>query len=383
MDSLIQVFSKIMKQIEKLSATGDPHFRFSEEKIKEVLNKECLNPILQKRLYEEFLGSGPIHSLVEDAGITEIILDGKSRIFYEKDHQLLHHPDQFLSKWTFDNFIHQLCLSSKSTPSLESPFANGKWKNFRVHIISPPLVKDHPHITLRRHPKESWTFEKLKKQQWASDGAIQLIQEMIQKKLNILIVGPTSCGKTSVLNACLQSLPHNERAVIIEDTDELICPNAVSVKLLTRPEKCVNPIDQSILVQQSLRMRPDRLVMGEVRGAEAKDLIMALATGHRGSMGTLHADHHKQALLRLELLIQSSNVHWSSESIKGLIHLGIQMMILVNKNGHQRYLSGIYQITGLEKTGFLFECLFQRDTKLPKSDFTHWRRSFRHQTHRL
>ena len=375
--SLSKEFSKILKILE--NSFQNSNSRFGTEPVKQILEKYCSNEF-KKRLNEEFLGSGPLSILIKDPLITEIILDGRSRIFYEKNGILHSYFDQFLSQWTFENFVRKLCLPSKIDPNLKTPFGDGRWNQFRVHIISPPLTSSSYHITLRKHPEEIWTLKKLQEAGWAPETTMNILQDIIRQKMNILIVGPTSSGKTSVLNAFLQALSPEERAVIIEDTDELTKPNKFSVKLLTRNTTALSTIDQSILVQQSLRMRPDRIIMGEVRGAEAKDLIMALATGHEGSMGTLHAHHYKQALLRLELLVQSSKLNWSAESIRSLIHLGLQIIVLVKKEKYGRKLQGIYQITGLEKTGFLFEPLFQRKTKLSQSSLIHHRRGLRHQT---
>ncbi len=376
--SLLKEFSKILKILE----TSFQDSRFGTEPVKKILEKHCSSEF-KKRIYEEFLGSGPLEPLLKNPLITEIILDGRQRIFYEKNGSLHTYFDQFLSQWTFENFVQRICLPSKISPTLQSPFGDGKWNQFRVHIISPPLTPSSYHITLRKHPEEIWTLKKLQEKRWAPDTAIHILQDIIKQKLNILIVGPTSSGKTSVLNAFLQEMPSEERAVIIEDTDELVKPNKFSVKLLTRNTPSLPLIDQTTLLQQSLRMRPDRIIMGEVRGSEAKDLIMALATGHEGSMGTLHAHHYKQALLRLELLVQSSRLNWSADSIRSLIHLGLQIIVLVKKEIHERKLQGIYQITGLEKTGFLFEPLFKRKTKLSQPKLIHHRRSLGHQTNSL
>ena len=173
----------------------------------------------------------------------------------------------FYPNGTFENFIHRLC---PKPPSLDYPYADGKWKNFRVHIIAPPLTPNSVHITLRKHPVDHWTFSKLQEKQWAPSNVVDLILKILNYKMNILIAGPTSSGKTSVLNACLQACSSNERIILIEDTDELKIPNSFSVKLLTRSLSPLPYIDQSILVQQSLRMRPDRIAMGEVRGKRSQ-----------------------------------------------------------------------------------------------------------------
>ena len=370
----IEEFSKVMEALQNLfTKTSSPDLpsRFSAGKVKEVLNQKCECPSIKQRLEEEFLGSGPLLPLTLDQEVTEIIIDGRDNIFFEKKGKLFTHDDAFLSSFTFENFVHRVSASSKVTPNIKTPWADGKWKNFRAHIITSPLVKNSHHITLRRHPKSAWTFDQLESALWAPPSAVSIMKELVEKRMNILIAGPASSGKTSVLNACLNHVSPRERVITIEDSDELAPLAPYSVKLLTRSEtQHLTAVSQADLVSQSLRMRPDRIVMGEVRGPEAKDLILALATGHSGSMGTIHASHHKQALLRLELLVQLGNLSWSSPAVQSLIHLGLQAVVLVRKENEKRILQGIYHITGLEKTGFLFDPLFQRKPQLLQLPFT-------------
>jgi len=226
-------------------------------------------------------------------------------------------------------------------------------------------VKDTFHLCLRRSAPYLWTFDKLSNEKlssWASSQAIGLLKSLIQEKSNFLIVGPTSSGKTSVLNACLQELPAYERVISIEDSDEIVLPNNVSLKLLTQndPETLESLIDQQELVKQSLRLRPDRIVMGEVRGKEAKDLLLALTTGHRGCIGTLHAKDHKQALWKLETLAQMGAPEWQTSTVQRLIFSSLQAIVVLDKTEVARQLKGLYKITGLESSGFLFETLFER-----------------------
>ena len=115
--------------------------------------------------------------------------------------------DEFLSQVTFNNIVEKICVEAHLTVNLKKPFAEGKWRNFRAHIIRPPLVKKDFHLILRKHPENKWTFDRLMAESWAPDSAVSILKGFIQKKYNFLIVGPTSCGKTSVLNACLQELP--------------------------------------------------------------------------------------------------------------------------------------------------------------------------------
>ena len=380
--SIQKEFEKIVQLLGQTRSHDPSISQFGSERVRQLIHQHCHSDF-KERIEEEILGCGPIKTLIHQPLVTEIIINGKDNIFYEMQGIFYHHNDQFFSKWTFENFVHELSKESRITPTIQNPYADGKWKNFRVHIITSPLTESSYHITLRSHSKQLWNLDRLLKNKWATTQEINILQNILKKKMNILIAGPTSSGKTTVLNALLQSLNPNERVISIEDTDEIVLPNTFSVKLLTRKTHTLPSIDSSHLVQQSLRMRPDRIVMGEVRGAEAKDLVMALATGHEGSIGTIHAHDHKQALLRLELLAQSSKLGWKSEAIQKLIYLSIQIIIIVQIEKNQRFLQGIYQLTGLETTGFLFDPLFQRNTQLRQTLLTHGRRSLRHRTSSL
>ena len=322
------------------------------------------------RLMNEFFEMGPITDLIRQENVSEIIINGKDNIFYEQNGYLQMLKDSFLSNLTFSNFIHRICEESGVVLSLNQLFADGNWRGWRVHFSRKPVVNMEFHVSFRRHPKNPWTFELLKNQGWAPKSAIHFIQDLLKNRKNILIAGPTSSGKTSVLNSCLQVLPFNERVIIIEDSSELLLPNAFSTKLLTRTiqQDSLIPIRQDELVRQSLRMRPDRIVMGETRGTEAKDLLMALATGHSGSLGTIHAKDHKQALWRLEMLVQMGAPHWSNYTIQQMIVLSIDYLILLGRYQGERKLLGIYKLSGVENTGYLFETLFfhQLDSQFQK-----------------
>ena len=186
------------------------------------------------------------------------------------------------------------------------------------------------------------------------------LKKIIQLQKNFLVIGSTGEGKTTVVNALLSETDSYERSLIIEDTQEIQLPNSLSIRLLTRDEtqNGLCSVDQGQLVKRALRLRPDRLVMGEIRGNEAKDFIMALSTGHRGSFGTLHAKDPQQALLRLEMLIQMGAPHWKLSAIRRLLSLSLDLIIATKKDSSgQRKLEGIYRINSLEENGFLIERL--------------------------
>jgi pilus assembly protein CpaF len=335
--------------------------RFDEEhQIRQIVADSAkeLSSVNRERLEEEYFGAGPIAPLLTDPSITEIILNGKDSIWYERNGRLSRHDDHFFSPLTYRNFIARLSREAGVNTSLDIPFADGQWRGCRIHLIVPPAAGDEAILTLRRHPLNPWTLERLAEKNWSSPQALEQLQRLIAGKKNVLIIGCTGSGKTSVLNACLNAISPAERAIIIEDTSELHAPNAVSAKLLTRrdPQGQLREIDQSELLKQALRMRPDRLIMGEIRGAEAKDLLMAFATGHSGCLGTLHADSARQALLRLEMLVQLGAPQWNLHAVRSLILLSVHAIVVVGRtpNG-DRCLEGIYRIASLEDIGFLIE----------------------------
>lgn len=311
----------------------------------------------KSRLEQEFWGQGPLSEILCDTKVTEIIVNGPRQIWYERASQWIKLEDEFLSQTTFKNWVHRIGTEAGVVFDLNHAFANGRWRDFRIHLACSPLVQVDFHLSLRRHASIPWSFDRLKEHQWANEQEFQVLQKLIDQKSNLLFIGPTGCGKTSVLSACLNSLPPIERVVLLEDTDELPLPNSASTKLLTREDVggALQPFDLTALVKQSLRMRPQRLVVGEVRGGEAKDLLLALATGHHGSFGTLHATTAKQALLRLEMLVQIGAPQWNTQTIRQLIALSIDHIVVCGYAQSQRRLQGVFKLASLETCGFLLE----------------------------
>lgn len=311
---------------------------------------------IQERLKEEYFANGPLDPLLQNPDISEIILQGPEQIWFEYQGELKLYHDSFLSELTFENFVHRLSEEAHILVNLNTPCGDGFWQHHRVHIIKPPLSKQ-PQISLRKHPRESWTLAKLAELNWAPPTTIKAIRQWLKEEKNFLIIGPTGSGKTSVLNACLQELSPQERVVCMEDTDELAPRAGASCKLHTRfdTHNLLKDFNLADLVKQSLRMRPSRLVVGEVRGPEAKDLLLALATGHRGSLGTLHASDPRQALIRLEMLVQLGAGQWDHQAIRQLIKLSVDGLLVVGKSGSKRKCEGLYQIASLENFGFLVD----------------------------
>ena len=369
-EEIAQLNSDVQSAIDRLprmnpltmaSSTEDE----GEEQVRKLITKICLvddNRLesieTHSRMQAEYFSAGPLEPLFADSSITEIIVNGPESIWLERNGRLEPWADRFLSPLTYRNFIARLSREAGVQASLDCPFADGHWRGCRVHLIIPPASGEHAVLTLRKHATIPWTLERLNEKSWAKPEALALLSDLVKEKKNFLIIGGTGSGKTSVLNACLSRLGDTERTIIIEDTSELRPPNTISSKLLTRrdPQNLLREIDQSELLKQALRMRPDRIIMGEIRGGEAKDLLMAFATGHSGCIGTLHADSARQALLRLEMLIQLGAPQWSLQAVRTLIWLSVQYVVVVGRTEDGgRKLDGIYRIASLEDIGFLIE----------------------------
>lgn len=330
------------------------------DRLEKILNQEIKTKDEESRirLQEEFFGNGPLDPLINDEDVTEIIINSWKDIWYEKDGKFFESKDSFLSQTTFHNFVHRLCKSLKAQLTFDQPFLCITLENFRYHIVSPSISGEDYSLSIRKHRKKRWSINDLLEKKSLTDSQYKLIQKIISDRKNFLIIGATGTGKTTFLNCCLKTLNADERTVIIEDTSELVIPNGVSTKLLTRKDShgLLSPIDLTVLIREALRMRPDRLVLGEVRGPEAKDLLLALSTGHEGSIGTLHAVSAQEALIRLEMLIQLGAPQWSLEAIRRLIYFSLHYIICIERTSDgRRSVKDIHKISGLESFGFLLE----------------------------
>ena len=319
---------------------------------------QSLSLLQRERIWGEFFGLGPIQKLVDDLEVNEILLHSHQNICYEKKGELHLLKDTFVNALNFHNFVRRLFKESEVCLNLERPFANGSWRGFRLYASDASVSERGLQICLRRHPDNPWTLSKLKEKNWASHTVCERLCKKVKDKKNILVIGPTSSGKTSVLSALLQEVGERERVVLIEDSSELKIPNAFPTKLLCRvsPWGTLPDVHLEKLLCESMRMCPHRIVVGEVRGQEAKDLLLILSTGHAGSMGTLHASDAQQCLLRLEMLVQMGMPQWSLASVRRLLYLSLDSILVVERNekGHHCF-KDLYEIKGLENHGLLIE----------------------------
>ncbi len=358
-----QLCQKIEKQILDLQMVQN---RFAgnsknlDDLVLQTIHKamESSDEEIKKRILQEFYEFGPLHSLFQDNEVTEIMVTSHDYIAFEKGGRISTFQDHFCSKNSYLATIERILKNCKCHTSKNIPMVDAKFLDFRLHLITDEVTKNQPLLTLRRHPENVWTLDRLLQNQWCTETELETLHQILKQKKSFLVLGNTGSGKTSVTNAMLHELPPHERNILIEDTEELRLPNFVSCRLLTRMDahEQLTPISQSILVRQALRMRPDRIVLGEIRSEEAKDFLMALSTGHEGSFATLHANDPQQALIRLEMLVQMACPQWSLESIRRLLQLSLSFLIVCRRHPNgKRSLGGIYKVGSLESFGLLLE----------------------------
>jgi pilus assembly protein CpaF len=328
------------------------------ELVGEILREERLrlNQREQKDLVEllldDMLGLGPLEPLLAEETVTDIMVNGPYQVYVERKGKLE------LSDVKFRDNQHVLNICSRivsqvgrrvdeSQPLCDARLLDGS----RVNIIIPPLAIDGPSISIRKFSKKGITLDIMAKQRNVSENMAKVLKIAARSRLNIIISGGTGSGKTTLLNAMSQLIDVGERIVTIEDAAELQLQQPHVVRLETRPPNLegVGEINMRDLVKNTLRMRPDRIILGEVRGAEAMDMLQAMNTGHDGSLGTIHANRPREALTRLENMIGMASVNLPAKAVRTQISSAIDMIVQVSRmRDGMRRITHIMEVVGME-----------------------------------
>ena len=310
----------LLQRIDVAKASDLPRDQLSAQigdVVSEILGEEKLHlNLLEQRdlvtlLLNDMLGLGPLEPLLADEAITDIMVNGANRVFVERGGKVI------LTDVSFRDDAHLMNICTRivsyvgrrvdeSTPLVDCRLPDGS----RVNIIIPPLAIDGPSISIRKFAKKRITFDSMEKNGNLSPQMAQVLRVAARSRLNILISGGTGSGKTTLLNALSRMIDNGERIVTIEDAAELQLQQPHVVRLETRPANLEGEgeIAQRDLVKNALRMRPDRVILGEIRAGEALDMLQAMNTGHDGSMCTLHANRPREALTRLENMVAMAGV---------------------------------------------------------------------------
>ncbi|MGH8584328.1 MAG: CpaF family protein [Gammaproteobacteria bacterium] len=323
-----------------------------------VMNDESvpLNALARQRVVkqieDEVFGLGPIEPLLADPTVTDVLVNGSNSVYIERNGKLEYAPVHFRDDAHLLNIIDRIVSRvgrriDESCPMVDARLKDGS----RVNAIIPPLALDGPALSIRRFPKDRLRSEDLVSYGSVDGNIMAFLHAIVRAKVNVLVSGGTGTGKTTLLNVLSAYIPEMERIVTIEDSAELQLQQPHVVRLETRPPNIEGKgeVTQRDLVRNSLRMRPDRIVVGEVRGAEALDMLQAMNTGHDGSMSTVHANSPRDALARLETMIMMTGLPLSVRAMRAQIASAIQVVIQLERmeDGRRRLVS-VQDIQGME-----------------------------------
>ncbi len=375
-----KVHPLVMERLDVSAASQLPRDDLTRQ-IGEIVREICVDEKLNLNapeqqaivdiMLDDMLGLGPLEPLLADDLVTDIMVNGPKQVYVERRGKLE------LTDVNFQNDEHVLNIARRivsqigrrvdeTTPLVDARLMDGS----RVNIIIPPLAIDGPSISIRKFAKKGITLDVMQRQNNISAAMATVMKIAARSRLNILISGGTGSGKTTLLNAMSQLIDPGERIVTIEDAAELQLQQPHVVRLETRPPNLEGSgeITMRDLVKNALRMRPDRIILGEVRGAEAVDMLQAMNTGHDGSLGTLHANRPREALTRLENMIGLAGINLPAKAVRTQIASAIDMIVQVSRmRDGMRRVTHVEEIVGMEgeiiTTQNLFNYEFQGEGK--------------------
>ena len=330
--------------------------QFIEYQISSNFKTTPLNKIEKDRLIREIIqeakGFGPLDPLLSDPSISDILVNGAKNVYVEKNGKLYKTSVTFKDNYHLKNIIERIVSKVGRRIDEKSPMVDARLPDgSRVNAIIPPLAVDGPSLSIRRFRADSGTMEALLKWGSISTEMAQVLEAAVAARLNIIISGGTGAGKTTLLNSLSAKIPNGERIITIEDSAELSLQQEHIVRLETRPSNIEGEgqVTARDLVINSLRMRPDRIIIGECRGAETLDMLQAMNTGHDGSLTTLHANSPRDALSRLETMVMFSGIDLPERNIKSQIASAINIIIQASRlQDGSRKVTKVSEIVGME-----------------------------------
>jgi pilus assembly protein CpaF len=311
----------------------------------------------------ELLGLGPLEPLLWDEEVDDILVNGDSHVYVERQGKLyltdVHFQDDQHLMLIIDRIVSQVGRRvDEASPMVDARLPDGS----RVNAIIPPLALDGPALSIRRFGKKRFTIDDLVEKDTLTEDMVDFLRAIVRARLNILVCGGTGSGKTTLLNCMSAFIPTDERIVTIEDSAELLLQQPHVVRLETRPPNVEGKgeVTQRDLVRNTLRMRPDRIIVGEVRGAEVFDMLQAMSTGHDGSLGTIHANTPRDSLGRLEMMMLFSGASIPQRAMRQQIASALNLVVHVGRmSDGTRKLMKISEITGMEGDMVMMQDLFE------------------------
>ncbi len=305
-----------------------------------------------KEIGDDVLGLGPLEAFLYDPNISDILVNGYNKVYIERFGKLELTPIKFNDNNHLKKIIDRIVSGVGRRIDESSPMVDARLKDgSRVNAIIPPLSIDGPSLSIRRFLADKMTLDDLVVRDELTDYMADFLKSVARSKLNILISGGTGSGKTTLLNAISNFIPNNERIITLEDSAELQLQLPHVLRLETRPPNIEDKGEVTLrdLVRNALRMRPDRIIVGEVRGGEAFDMLQAMNTGHEGSLATIHGNNPRDVLARLENMISMAGLDMPVKAMRSQIASAIQLVIQLNRleDGSRRIVS-IQEIEGME-----------------------------------
>jgi pilus assembly protein CpaF len=305
-----------------------------------------------RTIEDEVMGLGPLEPLLADPTVSDILVNGPKSVYVERKGRLHQTDVTFQDDNHLMNIIDRIVSAvgrrvDESSPMVDARLADGS----RVNAIIPPLALDGPMLSIRRFAVERLGMDNMIDLGTVTEEAAKVLEAIVKGRLNVIVSGGTGAGKTTMLNILSSFIPEDQRIVTIEDSAELQLQQPHVVRLETRPPNIENKgeITQRDLVRNSLRMRPERIVLGEVRGGEALDMLQAMNTGHDGSLTTVHANTPRDALGRIETMVSMTGISFPQQALRAQVSSAIDIVIQIERqeDGRRRLVS-ISEINGME-----------------------------------
>jgi pilus assembly protein CpaF len=312
---------------------------------------------------DDILGHGPLERLLADESVTEIMVNGPFDIWIERAGRLSQSDVVFNDEWHLRRIINKMVAQvgrriDESSPMVDARLPDGS----RVNAVIPPLSLSGPLITIRKFSRKRLTLDDMIKLGTLTQETVEFLQRCIRAQLNMLISGGTGSGKTTLLNALSTAIPNEERIVTIEDAAELRLNQDHVLRLESRPRDLAgdNEIPIRALVRNSLRMRPDRIIVGEVRGAEALDMLQAMNTGHDGSLSTIHSNSPRDALSRVETMVLMAGYDLPVRAIREQVSSALECIIHLERlEDGSRRVTSVTEVQGMESDVITLQELFK------------------------
>ena len=374
-----ELCSRVMRKLEGSRSVTDEQVRqAAQEILNDMLGGQYLSVLERRELISGVLNQmkklGPLQPLLDDPSITEIMINGPDCVFIEQNGRVTRSPRHFESKKQLEDIIQKIVSRVNRTVDTSNPICDARLEDgSRVNVVLDPIALNGPVVTIRKFPEKVLQFEDLIRWGAITPEAAEFLQRCVEAKYNVFVSGGTGSGKTTFLNALSSFIPADERIITIEDSAELqirTVPNLVRMETRNANTEGKGEITIRDLIKSSLRMRPERIVVGEVRGAEALDMLQAMNTGHDGSLSTGHANSPKDMLSRLETMVLTG-ADFPMDAIRQQIAAAIDLIVHLGRlSDKSRKTLEIVELCGYEKGEYILNPLFsfQREGTGPRGE---------------